>query len=616
MLLIKKIVKIFLLLSIILLSLMIIDVFLFKYKNVKEMSQLTKITLYDSDNNPFYEINNKNESSYIELDKVSENFIKTIIHIEDKRFYSHNGFDVLRIFQAIKNNITNDNLQGASTITQQYAKNVYLSNELSIIRKLKEIKIAINLEAVYTKEEILEGYINTIYFNHGIYGIYDASMFYFNKEPSELTLGESASLVAIIPSPNNYSPLINKSVNLNRKNKIIETLYNDKVITENDYNKAKNETLNFTGKRYEKYSNTVLFYKDMILNEFEKTALKGQNFNIYTSFDSGLNHYIDTLLKKNIFTSDIGIVILNDKGEIVCATGKNYKENEFNPAIDSNRMIGSTIKPMLYYEALNNGMNAMSKFKSEPTTFYINNTPFAFSNYKEKYQNTKITMGYALATSDNIYAVKTHLYIGSNKLISFLNSFNINNVENYPSLALGTQSMSLLKLTSIYNTFSQLGYYQPTSSIKYITQNNKTIRIIKRDEKQLLNSSTTFILNNLLLNTFDTNLGGNISVTGSSISSSLDYKVAAKTGLTDYDSYIVGFTPLYTIGIWSGNIDNSILSDTLSKSIPKLLFPLIMNYLMDKNKNIWYEEPNEVYSLFISPTDFNDGYLKKVYFLR
>ena len=616
MLLFKNITKIFLLLLLILLSLTLLDVFIFKYKNVSEMSSLTKIKLHDKDGNVFYEINNKNEATYVKLENVSEIFINSLIHIEDKRFYQHQGFDIPRILKAIGNNLAGGDRQGASTITQQYAKNVYLSNEVSLIRKLKEIKIAVNLEATYSKEEILEGYINTIYFNHGIYGIYDAAKFYFNKEPIDLSLAESASLIAIIPSPSNYSPLVNEEKNNTRKNTILKTLYNDDVISISEYKKATETKLLFYGKKDNKYLTPVLFYKDLILSEFKKTALKGQNYNIYTSFDSNLNEYIDSLLNSYSFLSDIAIVVLNQNGEIISATGKNYTIDTFNPATNSNRMIGSTIKPMLYYEALNNGMTAISKFTSEPTTFYINKEPYQFINYNNKYQNDKITMGYAIATSDNIFAMKTHLYLGSKKLISFLNSFGINNVENYPSLALGTQSMSLLKLTSIYNTFSQLGFYNHPSSIRYISQNNKIIKIFKEDKKQILNKSTTYILNNLLLNTFDTNLGGNIKVTGSTISDKFDYNVAAKTGLTDYDSYIVGFTPLYTIGIWTGNNDNTPLTDSTSKSIPKTLFYQIMNFLMDKNKNIWYEEPNDIYSLVISPTGFNDGYKKKVYFLR
>jgi membrane peptidoglycan carboxypeptidase len=261
-------------------------------------------------------------------------------------------------------------------------------------------------------------------------------------------------------------------------------------------------------------------------------------------------------------------------------------------------------------------MNALSTFKSEPTTFYLNKEPYTLKNYNDKYENKKITMGYAIATSDNIYSVKTHLYLGSDKLIKFLKLFDISIKEDYPSLALGTVSMTLEKLTEIYNTFSRLGKYSKSYTINKIHANNKEYYIKRKKVKQKLNENTTFILNELLTNTFDTNLNSNINVTGNSIAHKINTKTAAKTGLTDYDSYIIGFTPKYTIGIWTGNSDNSLLTDLYSKQFPKQCFYNIVNQLSVENKNIWYDRPNGVYNIFTDPTGFNTGYKKNVYFLN
>ena len=329
-----------------------------------------------------------------------------------------------------------------------------------------------------------------------------------------------------------------------------------------------------------------------------------------------MNKYIDLYLKESKIPSEIGIVILDNNGMIVTSTNKNYHEYSFNTTTNSLRMIGSTIKPMIYYEALNYGLNPLSKFKSEPTTFYIKNNPYTFQNYNNKYANNKITMGYAIATSDNIYAIKTHLYIGSDKLISFLNKFDVRVKDNYPSLALGTQEMSLIKLTSIYNTFSQLGIYNEPKTIKYIEINGKRKYESHFEKEQKLKESTSFIISDLLTNTFDTNLGGEINVTGSSIANELITKVSGKSGLTDYDSYMIGYTPLYTVGVWTGNNDGSFLIDQKSKTFPKECFLNLINYLSKENKNIWYEKPNAVYDMFTSPTGFNDNYQKKIYFMR
>ena len=613
---IKKIFKILFILNLIFIFIISIDLITSKINSVEDISNLSKIKMYDDNNNVFYEINNLHESSYIELEKMSQNLIKTIIGIEDKRFYSHNGFDIYRIGKAIINNLKSDSIIGGSTITQQYVKNIYLSSERSILRKIRELYYAIKLESIYDKHEILEGYLNTIYFNHGIYGIYDASKYYFNKEPIDLTLAESAILTAIIKSPSNYSPVTNYEKNKKRKELILSTLFKNKVITETEYYESLEEKTIITKTKYQRYSSSVLFYKDIVLSEVEKTALKSHNFDIYTSFNSEVNDFIDSYIKDNPIYSNLGIVILNQNGELISSTSKNYYTSNFNITLNTDRMIGSTIKPMLYYMALNNGMSAISKFTSEPTTFYINHTPYEFQNFNKKYENKKITMAYALATSDNIYAVKTHLYIGSDKLISFLNKFDIKVKDNYPSLALGTSEMPLLKITIIYNTFSRLGEYSPPKTIKYIDSNNTRYLIKIAKNKQLLLSSNSYIINDLLTCTFDTNIGGSINVTGASIADRLTTKVSAKSGLTDFDSYMVGYTPLYTVGIWTGNNDYSLLSDTISKNFPKETFLHIMNFLSKENKNIWYEKPNDIYTIFTSPTGFSDNYLKNMYFKR
>ena len=595
-------------------AIVIIDISSSKINSVEDISNLKKIKMYDNNGNLFYEINNLKESTYVSIDEISDIAIKTFIEIEDKRFYDHSGFDIYRIGRAIINNSRTKQVIGASTITQQYVKNIYLSSEKSIFRKIRELYYSIKLESIYDKNKILEGYLNSIYFNHGIYGIYNASKYYFNKEPSQLNLCESATLVAIIKAPSKYAPDINNNENIKRKNIILDVMLKNKKITKLEYDKAKNTKAKITKTKYYKYDSATLFYKDLVLTELDKTALSSRNIDVYTSFDTKLNTVVNNFIKDNNIDSSLSIIVINDKGEIILSTCKDYYENSYNTGIHSSRMIGSTIKPFIYYEALKNGMTLMSEFKSEPTTFYINHTPYIFKNYNDKYENKKITMGLAIATSDNIYAVKTHLYLGSKKLIKFLEKFDIKIKDSYPSLALGTQEMSLLKLTSIYNTFSTLGEYIKPHTINKINANNTSSYIYKPKKQILLDKDISYIINDALTNTFDTNMSNIVHVTGESISNKLNTKSSAKSGLTDYDSYMIGYTPLYTVGIWCGNTDNTPLTDSVSKAFPKQLYLEIMNYLMEQNKNIWYEKPNAVYSLFIDPTGFNSGYKKNVYF--
>ena len=214
---IKKILKFFIISVVAAFLLLALDIKRAKINSVEEITDLRKIKLYDKDGNIFYEVNNLHESSYVALEAIHPNIIMTFIEIEDKRFYTHSGYDIKRIFKAIYNNVKNEDIIGASTITQQYVKNIHLSNEKTMSRKILELYYAIRLEKIYSKDEILEGYLNTIYFNHGIYGIYDATKFYFDKEPKDITLAEAATLTAIVKSPSTYSPITNLKNNQERK---------------------------------------------------------------------------------------------------------------------------------------------------------------------------------------------------------------------------------------------------------------------------------------------------------------------------------------------------------------------------------------------------------------
>ena len=382
----KKILKILLILLFIFFIIVFIDLKASKINSVEDISNLTKVKMYDRQNRVFYEINNLHESSYVRIEDINENIIKTIIEIEDKRFYKHKGFDLISITKAFINNIGGKPIMGGSTITQQYVKNIYLSNEKSLLRKIRELYFAVKIESIYNKEEILEVYLNTIYFNHGIYGIFDACKYYFNKTPNEISLAEASTLIAIIKSPATYSPVTNLENNTSRKEIILKTLLNNNKITEKEYNVSINEEIIITKTKYQKYSKSVLFYKDIVLDEIKKTALKSRNFDIYTSFDIDVNNFIDTYINDNPILSDLAIVVLDNNANIVAATSKNYKYSTFNPSTSSLRMIGSAIKPMLYYEALNYGMSSISKFKSEETIFYINKKVYEPKNFNNNFQ--------------------------------------------------------------------------------------------------------------------------------------------------------------------------------------------------------------------------------------
>ncbi len=450
----KKIKKYILRILVFLLTLNIIDILVDNVNSISDISKHKKVFIYDDERNIIYEKANNKESSYVKLEDINDITRKVFIEIEDRRFYYHCGIDPISVVNAFFHNIKNDYTIGGSTITQQYVKNLYLSNEKTYIRKIKECYYALRVESLYSKDEILEGYLNTIYFNNGIYGINDASYYYFNKSPNKLTLKEAVSLVSIIKSPTYYCLLNNYNNNQERTNKLLNALYSNGVITKKDLNEAIYEELTIFGNKVKKYENSVMYFKDYV---FKNINFSNKETHIYTMYNSELNTYIDNLIKDT--SCDISIIVMDKYGYIVsCIGNKNYYDSSYNIGTMASRMIGSTIKPMLYYEALNFGMNTSSTFISEKKDFIIDNQIISISNFNDKYDNKPINMEYALGTSDNIYAMKTHLFIGTNKLQSFLKRFDITPISDIYTLCLGTQDMSLLNLTSIYNTFLNLGY--------------------------------------------------------------------------------------------------------------------------------------------------------------
>ncbi len=382
------------------------------------------IKLYDNQNNLYY---SSSQSDNVTLEDVSHYFIDAIIAIEDHRFYEHKGFDIIGIARAIKVNIFSNDLQGASTITQQYARLMYLTNEKTWNRKLNEAFLAIRLEMHYDKDTILEGYMNTVYFGHGIYGIRKAARYYFDKEPSELDLNEASMLAGVINGPEYYSPFNDEEAAKERQLLVLDAMvtygYIDDVQANNAY--ETDFVLNDHGAKT--IENSFPYYKDTVLNELEELGYLtdsyiNQGLNVETSLDVSIQDTLEDTVSEQLEDKDelevASMIVDHDSNILALIGGADYTSSQFNRATSSSRQIGSTMKPLLYYVALENGFTPITKFKSEETTFQLENgETYSPSNFNDKYAHDDITLAQAIAVSDNIYAVKTHLFLGENALV-------------------------------------------------------------------------------------------------------------------------------------------------------------------------------------------------------
>ena len=607
---IKKIIKI-ILIPIIILIFGNIAVYLYCLITPKmEINKSQSYYLYDNKNELVFQTND----NWIPLDKINKNLINATIATEDKYFYKHIGFDYLRIAKAMITNIINrDKGEGASTITQQYARNLFLNFEKTWKRKIDEAKLACELEVHYTKDEILEGYLNTINYG-GIYGIESASQYYFGKSASDLSIAEASMLAGIPQSPNNYSPVKNYNLAKERQKVVLLMMKKNKVITEEEYNTALNTNIIIVGKQKTSNLTSINYFRDAVLEELNSLSeipsslIETGGLKIYTTLDSGAQENLETAVysyindETKIETAAI-MMDPNTGGVMALIGGNNYNSSQFNRAIDSKRQVGSTMKPLLYYTALESGFTASSSFTSEKTTFtFAGDKTYSPKNYNDNYANGPISMAAAISYSDNVYAVKTHLFLGENMLINTAKRIGITSeLTPIPSLALGTEEISLIEMTTGYSTFANLGYKVNPHFIKKVEDSKGNVLYENKEEKEaVLNSSLTFILNEMLTATYNKNFIDYNYPTLISLLPNITHKYAIKSGTTDTDLWIMGYNQNAVLGVWNGYDDNSKINSS-DNSYHKNIWIDTMEAYFKEHEASWYNIPDNVVGVLVNP---------------
>ena len=536
------------------------------------------VITYKSVNNDYSETEIANsKSQYVNLEDISIPLRKTLISIEDQHFYSHNGLDYNRIIKSLFTNLKQGKIvEGASTLTQQLTRIALLNNEKSFTRKIMEMILSKKMEAKYNKDDILEMYFNIAFFGHNIYGIYNACSYYFSKLPKDIDYAEASVLVGIINSPNRYAPDINYSLCIEKQMQILSILKNRKIIDEETYQKAQKNELNFTFSKNDNHDHS--YYFDAIRKELSTLGLN-KNLNkeglIITSYyDNLIQTYVNSIIKKYQHhlkeDEDIAVIIMKPYSNKVIALsgGLSYINSSFNRALDSKRQIGSTIKPIIYYLALNKGFTYKTEFLSKETTFHICDIgDYSPKNSNNKYANRRINLIEAIANSDNIYAMKSSLYLGSENIYSYLEEYSITSPIHSPTIALGTIEMSPLELCSIYNTFASEGmYYEPRFINTVQDFNNRTLYKDPLNAKRTMLRSKAIEMNYYLKSPFDKAFKSYTSP--SLLSYQTKATFSAKTGTTDSSTWVCGFNKKYTICVYLGTDNNSQLSNAkIAKSI-------------------------------------------------
>ncbi|WP_313893307.1 PBP1A family penicillin-binding protein [Psychrobacillus sp.] len=524
---------------------------------------------------------------WVSLDKISPFVVDAVIAVEDQEFYEHHGFDYSRIASALLKDVkAGKKVEGASTITQQYARNLFLTHEKTWTRKINEALYAYRLEIFYEKDDLLEGYLNTVYFGHGMYGIEAASRFYFGKSANSLTLAESALIMGVPKGPTHYSPVVNEEKAVARQQLILKLMKAQQFITEEQQTAALGENFVLKAKDSAVTRKTAPYFLEEVWKEAtEIVAKKGHRieeggWTIETTLNRQHQLAAEEVMKKWMPEGElqIGFISMEPKTGYVTAMigGRNFAESPFNRVTQAKRQPGSTIKPLLYAAALENGFSPLTYMKSERTIFTYDNgrREYEPKNVNGEFAEHPISLAQALAISDNIYAVKTLEHIGYKPFEQVLARFHVDlKLKDTPATALGTSEVSLFDMTKSYNAISAQGIQkEPTYITKIIDNEGNTLYDIEKEklkENKVLIQQDAFLLTHLLTGMFDPIFNDYTPATGISIRSKQTRPYAAKSGTTISDQYLIGFSPQLTAGVWNGFDQGKQVSDAEAKQVTK-----------------------------------------------
>ena len=588
---------------------LLIGLYTYAYLSPKlDLKTSGSLYLYDNKNDLVYQGSRSNE--WANLEDISDNLKNAVIAVEDKNFYNHHGFDYLRIAKAMLTNIKKKSIvQGASTISQQYIKNLYLDFDKTWKRKAEEAMLTLELEVHYDKDDILEGYLNTINYGQGNMGIVNASSYYFNKKPSELTLEEAIMLAGIPKNPAGYNPVSNYEASLKRAWVVAKSMLNNGYIDEDTYNNLFKEKLEIFGQTKNNNLQMIMYYQEAVLNELSNikkipaSLINAGGLKIYTTLDLDEQTSLENNILNNKVDDELQVasVIVDPKtGAVKALTGgMNYAKSQYNRALKSKRQVGSTMKPFLYYAALENNMTMSSSFRSEETTFNLaSGKTYAPQNAGNIYASKEITMAAALALSDNIYAVKTNLFLGVDKMIDVAKRTGINaKLDEVASLPLGTSEINILDYATGYTTFASGGYQKELYFIEKIEDIDGNVLYEHEDINRLvINPNYTYILNEMMTSTTNDAYVDYTTPTALNIASTLTHKYALKTGSTNTDYWIVGYNPDRLMMMWMGYDNNKEVNGNVRNNAKKI-WALTIEESLNSINTTWYETPKNVIAI-------------------
>lgn len=518
----------------------------------------------------------------IDLKDVPEELKKALIATEDKNFYRHNGYDVFGIIRSsIQNVLAGQTVQGASTLTQQLARILFLSNERTLARKIKELEVAARIEKTISKDQILEMYLNNVYLGAGAYGVSAASKIYFNKKLNQLTLPELALIAGLPQAPSVYNPYNSKKLAVRRRNQVLKRMLTMRYITKEEYEKAINSELVLSSVPQIYTTNKAPYFSDYVVKEMQKlgfteTDIIHGGYKVITTLDSKAQETANESILRNMKSWGLtnkshqaavfSFSPINGK-ILVYAGGKNYGESQYDRVTQAIRPPGSAFKPIVYAAAMEKGISPNDLVDDSPVT--IGN--WSPHNYSHKYRG-KIPVYKALMVSSNVCAARMIQEVGIRSVKQLATVLGITTPLEYDyTISLGSNGVKLFEFVRAYGAFANGGYVVQPYAIEKIEDSRGRV---------LYRAGKTKSTHQLSLKTAAemTAMMKTVIISGTGTGANIGKPAAGKTGTTDdyKDAYFVGYTPDIVTGVWVGDDNNKKMGGLTGGTVPARIWKEVM----------------------------------------
>ena len=556
----------------------------------------------------------------VPLEKIPRLLTAALVATEDRKFYKHSGVDLKGIARAIFKDIkAGEFVEGASTITQQLSKTLFLTPRKTLVRKLKEAILAFQLERRYTKDEILELYLNQVYFGSGAYGVESAAKIFFGKSAKDLTLAECALVAGMPKSPSRYSPLVNPDLALTRRNTVLQQMRDTGIISDADYQQAVKEALHTNGRKFNlsKAPYFVEYIKETLEDEIGSTRLYKGGLSVFTTLnyrlqlaaENAVNDGLSALSQRmrmrkgQIAESDPQAALisldLTSGGILAMVGGKDFSASRFNRATMALRQPGSAFKPFIYAYAIEQGFAQDSIILDAPVVYkgVQNGEDWKPENFSSGFKG-EMTLRHALAISQNIPAVRLLQSLGPNSVAQFAHQLGIKSyLASNLSLALGTSEVTLLDLTSAYSVFPNRGEkIKPLGVLEVVDRNGRVIWRDKPQRRLVMSRAGAAIVTNMLEGVVKEGTGRQAQILGRA--------VAGKTGTTDdyRDAMFIGFSPSTIAGVWVGQDLGGSLGD--KETGAKAALPIWIDFMtaaLQNESHQYFDIPDDVRQIRMDP---------------